>query len=83
MTNGEELDILGEEAGYEVECTGSLGKQEIECTGTAEDSTLTNEAADVKGVFDKATSLHCSIGTGKISGEGLTALVSGEALSVS
>lgn len=83
MTNGEELDILGAESGYEVECTGSLGKQEIECTGAAVDSTLTNEATDVKGVFNKAVSIPCSIGTGKVGGEGLIFDTNGEVTAVS
>jgi hypothetical protein len=73
---------LGAEAGYELTCKGSLGTITTECTGTVGKSEGTNETGGVLGKALGTETVACTVGTAKVTGEGLLS-IAGKTLSVS
>jgi hypothetical protein len=82
LEGAEFVDELGTEAGYEVECSGSLGTITTECTGAVTKAKVTSEPTGVLGVQLGTEKIPCTVGEGKITGEGLIT-IAGKVLAVS
>jgi len=76
------ISELGAEAGYEVTCKGPLGTITTECAGLVTKAELTNETGGVLGKQLGTETNPCTVGNGKITGEGLLT-IAGKTLSVS